>query len=155
LHRGVDAALRLGRSPRGRGAWICPERACIEGIGASRFGRGSPYEGLREQVRAVLLEDASRAFEDARRAGAFLSGRHDAIEAVGGGDVLFLAYANGSGAAVRAKTAAPDVVMVVLPWAPTELGRRLGKGPRSVLVARRILASATLLQRLRRWENVG
>ncbi len=147
VHRQGDR-IAFGRAPKGRGSWVCPE--CLRRVGASRFGRGAPPPDL-ETVREVLRSDVERAFERARGAGVIASGRFDVAHVA---EPAFVLVARDAGAVARRELPA-GVPVVRLPWPSAETGAKLGRGPRSVLAARRSAVADELLARLRLLEAVG
>jgi hypothetical protein len=140
-----DDRIELGRTAAGRGGWACP--ACVARVGQTRFGRGAPGPDPTE-VRAELVRAVERAFERARAAGVIASGR---AAVATGADGVVLVSADAGAVAVRLV----EAPVVRLPWSSVETGRRLGRGPRSVLVARRSAPTSALLARLRLLLTLG
>ena len=147
IHRQGDR-LAIGRTPRGRGSWVCPE--CVIRLRESRFGRNSSGPDL-DAVRAMLLRDAARAFDRARDAGVIASGRFDVARSA---ECAYVLVTRDAGAV--AQRALPSGVAVVrLPWSTAEAGRMLGRGPRSVLAVQRSAVATQLLARLRLLDGLG
>jgi predicted RNA-binding protein YlxR (DUF448 family) len=55
-----EGTLRIGRALPGRGAWLCPDAACLE----AAIRRGAVGRALRTSVTGEMLDDLRRAFGD-------------------------------------------------------------------------------------------
>lgn len=153
--------VEVGPGP-GRGAWVCPDAACLEKVETKPrlLGRAlrhpelgpSAVRGLAGRVRAVVLANARAALIRCARAGAV----------VGGASAVGLALeVGGIAALVTATDASPLVVSAVAAGFAeegliadvgldrAELGRLLHKGPRAVLAVRAGRPGSQLAHELR------
>jgi hypothetical protein len=165
----VDAAGRRrvlvdpkARMP-GRGAWVCPARACIEGLTRKpqilQRALGGPLlvEGLLDMARGLQERDLEWALGMARRSGCLLGGADLLERTIPRGGILALAVSRDAAprSSGRLIALAPDLPVFHLSMDSATLGALLGCGPRAVLAVRPGKPSEYLLRILRRGLDLG
>ncbi|MFZ5478875.1 MAG: DUF448 domain-containing protein [Myxococcota bacterium] len=152
----VDYRAKLG----GRGAWVLPRREVLERLKPGMLARALEVEnvsteGLLDKVRAAN----QRAFLDflslSARAGLLASGGDQVVEAARAKQLVgLLISADASPKSVEKARASSDLPVWTAPLTTEELGRRVGKGPRSVIGLRDGGATRALARELRRMQEL-
>ena len=147
----------------GRGAWVCPRPDCLERLEAQarlieRALRCRCKPGpLLEQARRAGGEALLARLGSAWRAGCIVAGRERLIEQLGAGALAgLLLAADASDRRLGALlTQAGDMPIARLEVGRSEMGRRLGRGPRAALGVRPGAPARPLLRELQRCASLG
>ena len=172
---GDDELLRLVRSPDGqvvvdlrrrlpgRGAWVHPQRSCLEQAprALSRaFKTATKLPAgvvLVDVVREHLLRAATDGLSQAAAAGGIAGGRAAVGQAVAEGratQVLIASDASDRARRDAATLAGPRPVMNVT-WTTDDLGRLTGQAPRAMVAVLGGPATQHLRRQLRRLRQLG
>lgn len=151
----------LDRRRPGRGAWVCPRRACVSALSARpRLASRALHveigpsagEGLGQAVERALNEEARDLLVRCARAGAVISGSGH-VEAASGSFAALIRATDASERtleAVRARLG--PVVEADIGLDVTALGRLIHRGPRAVVAVRTGTPGDELANRLR-WRR--
>lgn len=175
-----DALVRLVRHPvtaeivvdlpgklPGRGAWVHPERRCVQDLQKKGGKLARALDGsvdasdLRERILAALHRAAADGISMASASGSLVGGHDRLVKELLGGAVEQVILASDASprtvASIRraAQEAEQDVVFVELPFTRDDLGSRTGRGARAALGVRPTRGSAFLRRQLRRLGNLG
>ena len=155
----ADPRARLG----GRGAWICPERACAEAVTA-RFGRIRHllrFQGSKRapDFKAMLGEavrtEALAALPLAHRGGRIASGPRRLLQRPGQIAAVIIATDLPPSLEAELRQGLSTELLVDLGLNAFELGARLGRGSRSALGLLGTPGDAGLLRWLRWRARLG
>lgn len=160
LVAGPDGLLHVDYRARlpGRGAWITPERACVEelerkpGLARQALGVDVRAEGLLGRLREANLRAVGELLALAARSGALAGGKEAVREALGHPTTLALLLASDASPRLveDLKSRAPELPTFVLPLDTVALGHQIGRGMRAALVLRRGSLGERLLVELQR-----
>jgi predicted RNA-binding protein YlxR (DUF448 family)/ribosomal protein L7Ae-like RNA K-turn-binding protein len=165
LVRAPDGELAIDLRARlpGRGAWVHPDRACVERLEAKpgllqRALRGQVRtDGLLARVREVVWVALQDGLSQAAAGGHLVGGHDRLVAALADGRVSWVVLA--SDAAERTisslRAAADDRPIVGVPLDREALGRRVGQPPRAALGVGTAAACTHLRRQLRRWRKLG
>lgn len=152
-----------GKLP-GRGAWVHPQRSCVDQVAKKPGGLARTLRGkvdasdLLERMRAIVLQSALDGLSQAAAAGALVGG-HDALaRELEAGRILMLVQAEDASERTVASlqaAAGDNVPMVILPLGRNDLGARIGRGPRAALGVAPSRAARHLRLQLRRLRQLG
>jgi predicted RNA-binding protein YlxR (DUF448 family) len=156
---------KRGKLP-GRGVWILPTAATLT-LAESRPGvlakaldiPKCTTNGLKEQIRALLLERVLDLLSLAARAGLIASGEYQLAAATSPSaqttpPALLAALDASPQTVASARARCPDAIFLTLPLDKEQLGHRIGKGPRAVIALRPGSVTSSLLQQLPRLEEL-
>jgi predicted RNA-binding protein YlxR (DUF448 family) len=156
----VDLSAKLP----GRGAWVHPRQTCVDRLQAkpAMLHRALRAEvdvgGLRERIRARVLEAALDGLSMASASGSLVGG-HDQLSAALRSDaVRMVVTANDASPRTLASlqnAASDDVIFVQLELGREALGERIGRGARAAVGVRSTRGAAHLRRQLRRLHGLG
>lgn len=168
--RGPDGAVAFDVRARldGRGAWTCPQAACIEkartrGGFERAFEEPVIFDGdLVARVREILSAEILLGLGLVRRAGALVAGRDEVARAVertaertaerGPTDVLVLA----ADLSARSRGDVKDLAAVAIAGPPmADIGAAIGRKPTGVLLLKSTPRGRQLIDDLRRAERLA
>lgn len=147
-----------GKLP-GRGAWVEPSRQAVEQIERKpgllrRSLRAQPdTKGLLAKVQAANRKAVLDALSLCQRAGALRGGKEGVRGAISSGSALALVLASDTSPrlAVDLRSRAKELPVAVLDLDTSELGNRVGKGPRAALAVLASKPGKHLVRELRRY----
>lgn len=149
----------LGAKLPGRGAYVCPRRSCIkQAMKKGRLERalksGGPlrYEDLPERIEEAIRSRILSLLGIAARAGGLVSG-WNGVEAKWGRLELVL-IAGDASENVRRRFAKSDSDKAYMALTKGELGKAIGKPPRSVIGITDLRLAERLERELKRYHDV-
>jgi predicted RNA-binding protein YlxR (DUF448 family) len=155
----VDARGRKG----GRGAWLLPRKDVLERAESTPAllrralrEEGLVVEGLLEAARAQVRQQILDLLSLAARAGALASGG-DSVEGAlraGSAAIVLVASDASEGTVARVSQLAPTVPRHAIGLDKGDLGERIGKGPRAIVVVRPCSLAKALLRELRKGDSL-
>lgn len=146
-----------GRLP-GRGAWVCPTRACVDQVSRrprvlGRALKADPGPGavteLGADLRRALLAELHRLLLRAWRSGSVVAGAGALAAGAPGYVAVVLASDASALTAAAARARCEDAVVADISLDRLALGRLIGRGPRAVLAVRAGTPGDELAYRLR------
>jgi len=144
-----------GKLP-GRGAWVVPSKAALLKIeNAPKLVRRSLRQdvdpsGLLDKVRAANSVAVMHALTLAARSGSLVAGGQRVRDSISSGDALAAVFASNCSERLKADiiSRCKGETCVELPLTVDELGARIGKGQRAVLIVINSSTGRNLLREL-------
>ena len=144
----------------GRGAWVDPDRACVERL--ERQGKilqrafKGPVKtaGLLERVQAANHKAVEDALSLAARSGLLQGGKERVRASLSQERAIALLLAADTSPRLKEdlRSRTREILTVELPHDKVSLGAHIGRGPRAALVVGRGRVGQNLLQELRRLQ---
>jgi uncharacterized protein len=124
-----------------RGAWTCPDAACIEkAIGQGRFARAfsapviARFESLLEQIVRILRAEVLGALGLARTAGLLIAGRTEVIDAMKRDVASFILLSEDLAVrSVRDIESERNEQQILRGFSKTDMGKAIGRKPTGVM----------------------
>ena len=147
-----------GKLP-GRGAWVVPTKAAIEAIERSpklvrkSLRREVDATGLLKKVREANDIAVMHALTLAARSGSLVAGGQRVRDSIASGAALAAIFASNCSPRLKADiiSRCKEQVCIELPLTVDELGARIGKGQRAVLI---VISSSTGRNLLRELDSM-
>ena len=153
----------VGRKPSGRTVWVCKQSKCF-----TKFIRDPrklfPKQKLplpsRDTIRSILRDhlemQANQQFCFAMRSGAIIHGSHS-VKKCQTEKICMLLFSSDAGKKTVTEFQATHnrIESMVIKTSSNDIGKLLGRGPRSVLALRHSRTTQSLIDTLRAWHSLG
>jgi len=158
-----EGSFFVGRCTDGRGQWLCINSKCIHRILKEphkiRRKRDCPApsrEMVQEQLFAHFSNEAKRHLVEASKSGLIVHGSHRVKKEVKQ-NLCVILFSTDSGTATRTQIEElyKQVQSWTFPLSSREIGRLIGRGPRSVLALQPSRRTQSLIDSLRGWVSLG
>ena len=162
---GIDqeGSFFVGTQRNVRGQWICREPQCLlrvvkepKRIRRQQDQPSPSSEMVREQLVGYFSKEAQKLLLQASRSGLIVHGSHR-VRKSQKQNLCVILFSNDCGDATRSQIRELNnkVSNCIFPLSSTEIGRLIGRGPRSVLALQASRKTQSLIDTLRGWASLG